>query len=52
MSRDSAETPGRIRVVIETTVMLSFISFWRAAAGAPNDPGSSAFYAVASPKRR
>src|SRR5258707_7043920 len=32
------------RVVIATTVMLSFISFWRAAAIVLNDLGSSAYY--------
>ncbi len=38
--------PSRpIRVVIATTAMLSFISFWRAAAIVLNDLGSSAFYA-------
>src|SRR6266403_2722983 len=38
--------PGRpIRVVVATTAMLSFISFWRAAAIVLNDLGSSAFYA-------
>jgi amino acid transporter len=41
-------TPGtgqtRVRVVVATTVMLSFISFWRAAAIVLNDLGSSAFY--------
>jgi amino acid transporter len=36
--------PGRTRVVVATTVMLSFISFWRAAAIVLNDLGSSAFY--------
>ena len=34
----------RVRVVIATSVMLSFISFWRAAAIVLNDLGSSAFY--------
>src|SRR5512140_3049445 len=33
------------RVVVATTVMLSFISFWRAAAIVLADLGSSAFYA-------
>ena len=33
------------KVVIVTSVMLSFISFWRAAAIVLNDLGSSAFYA-------
>jgi amino acid transporter len=45
MNRDVTNTPGRIRVVVATTVMLSFISFWRAAAIVLNDLGSSAFYA-------
>jgi amino acid transporter len=35
------------RVVLATTAMLSFISFWRAAAVVLNDLGSSAFYAGA-----
>ena len=39
MSRD-----GRVRVVVATTVLLSFISFWRAAAIVLNDLGSTAFY--------
>ncbi|MBI4447109.1 MAG: APC family permease [Acidobacteria bacterium] len=34
----------RPRVVVATTAMLSFISFWRAAAIVLNDLGSSAFY--------
>src|SRR5258705_5125309 len=41
------ETPkpiNRVRVVVATSVMLSFISFWRAAAIVLNDLGSSAFY--------
>jgi amino acid transporter len=39
-------SPGRrIQVVVATSVMLSFISFWRAAAIVLNDLGSSAFYA-------
>src|SRR4030095_13576322 len=33
------------RVVVATSAMLSFISFWRAAAVVLNDLGSSAFYA-------
>jgi amino acid transporter len=36
---------NRVRVVVATTVMLSFISFWRAAAIVLSDLGSSAFYA-------
>jgi amino acid transporter len=35
---------GRVRVVVATTVLLSFISFWRAAAIVLNDLGSTAFY--------
>jgi len=35
------------KVLIATTAMLSFISFWRAAAVVLNDMGSSAFYAGA-----
>ena len=39
--------PALPKVVIATTAMLSFISFWRAAAVVLNDMGSSAFYAGA-----
>jgi amino acid transporter len=39
LSRD-----GRVRVVVATTVLLSFISFWRAAAIVLADLGSTAFY--------
>jgi amino acid transporter len=35
----------RVQVVVATTVFLSFISFWRAAAIVLSDLGSSAFYA-------
>jgi amino acid transporter len=35
---------GRVRVVVATTVLLTFISFWRAAAIVLNDMGSTAFY--------
>src|SRR5713101_3558902 len=35
---------GRVRVVVATTVLLSFITFWRAAAIVLNDMGSTAFY--------
>src|SRR5579863_1512086 len=45
------KTPGAARpvarVLVATTAMLSFISFWRAAAIVLNDMGSSAFYAGA-----
>src|SRR5437762_11830994 len=36
---------NRVRLVVASSVMLSFISFWRAAAIVLNDLGSSAFYA-------
>ncbi|MGC1782888.1 MAG: APC family permease [Acidobacteriaceae bacterium] len=42
----SAPSPNRVRVVVASTVMLTFISFWSAAAVVLNDLGSSAFYAV------
>src|SRR5206468_12527866 len=35
---------GRVKVVVATTVLLSFITFWRAAAIVLNDMGSTAFY--------
>ena len=37
---------NRVRIVVATTVMLTFISYWRAAAVVLNDLGSSAFYAA------
>jgi amino acid transporter len=37
--------PRTQRVLVATTAMLAFISFWRAAAVVLNDMGSSAFYA-------
>lgn len=37
---------NRVRIVVATSVMLTFISFWRAAAIVLNDLGSSAFYAA------
>jgi amino acid transporter len=42
-----AVTPlsNRVRIVVATSVMLTFISYWRAAAIVLNDLGSSAFYA-------
>jgi amino acid transporter len=43
----ATQKSGLPRVVIATTAMLSFISFWRAAAIVLNDLGSSAFYAGA-----
>jgi len=36
---------NRVRIVVATSVMLTFISYWRAAAVILNDLGSSAFYA-------
>src|SRR6059058_2366453 len=36
---------NRVRIVVATSVLLGFISFWRAAAIVLNDLGSSAFYA-------
>lgn len=46
MSSTSTSTAmdGRVRVVVATTVLLSFISFWRAAAIVLSDLGSTAFY--------
>src|SRR2546429_543599 len=35
---------GRAQVIVATSVMLSFMSFWRAAAIVLNDLGSSAYY--------
>ena len=52
MTRNSSENrpplkgPGGLpRVLVATTAMLTFISFWDAAAVVLNDLGSSAFYA-------
>jgi amino acid transporter len=41
----TGERPQTTRVVVATTVALSFISFWRAAAIVLSDLGSSMFYA-------
>lgn len=38
------QRPGAVKVVVATTVMLSFISFWRAAAIVLSDLASSAYY--------
>src|SRR5438876_6619732 len=38
------QRPAAIKVVVATTVMLSFISFWRAAAIVLSDLASSAYY--------
>jgi amino acid transporter/nucleotide-binding universal stress UspA family protein len=40
----SAQRPAAVKVVVATTVMLSFISFWRAAAIVLSDLASSAYY--------
>ena len=40
----NAPSDGRVKVVVATTVLLSFISFWRAAAIVLSDLGSTAFY--------
>jgi len=41
---ESHPANGRVKVVIATTVLLSFISFWRAAAIVLADLGSTAYY--------
>src|SRR5471030_3158520 len=49
MSEGSGIIPAqsnRVRIVVATSVMLTFISYWRAAAIVLNDLGSSAFYAA------
>jgi amino acid transporter len=40
-----APPPNRVRLIVASSVMLTFISFWRAAAIVLNDMASSAFYA-------
>jgi amino acid transporter len=45
--KHTAVVNGAQRVLIASTAMLAFISFWRAAAVVLNDMGSSAFYAGA-----
>ncbi len=47
LSSQQRRTSGAPRVLVATTAMLAFISFWRAAAIVLNDMGSSAFYAGA-----
>ena len=45
-SRTTVAPPNdRVRLIVASSVMLTFISFWRAAAIVLNDLGSSAFYA-------
>ena len=46
LSQPLTKPAPRARIVVATTVLLSFISFWRAAAIVLNDLGSSAFYAA------
>src|SRR5579871_2529288 len=46
-AREELQKPALPRVLIATTAMLAFVSFWRAAAIVLNDMGSSAFYAGA-----
>lgn len=46
-NNNSAVLNGAQRVLVASTAMLAFISFWRAAAVVLNDMGSSAFYAGA-----
>jgi amino acid transporter len=41
----NAPQSTRVKLVVASSVMLTFISFWRAAAVVLNDLGSSAFYA-------
>jgi len=41
----TAPQSNRVKLVVASSVMLTFISFWRAAAIVLNDLGSSAFYA-------
>src|SRR5579872_5533129 len=44
-NQTASSTSGTARVVVATTVALSFISFWRGAAIVLSDLASSAFYA-------
>ena len=46
-STPNVKSTGAQRVLVATTAMLAFISFWQAAAVVLNDMGSSAFYAGA-----
>jgi amino acid transporter len=47
VNKPAAVLNGAQRVLVASTAMLAFISFWRAAAVVLNDMGSSAFYAGA-----
>jgi amino acid transporter len=44
-SQPAGSLSHRVRIVVATSVMLTFISYWRAAAIVLNDLASSAFYA-------
>ena len=44
LSRTSEQRAAAVKVVVASTVMLSFISFWRAAAIVLSDLASSAYY--------
>src|SRR5499433_2899780 len=44
-TQPAGPSSDRLRIVVATSVMLTFISYWRAAAIILNDLGSSAFYA-------
>ena len=44
-TRTTVAPNDRVRLIVASSVMLTFISFWRAAAVVLNDLGSSAFYA-------
>ncbi len=46
-NKPAAVLNGAQKVLVASTAMLAFISFWRAAAVVLNDMGSSAFYAGA-----
>src|SRR5882672_7147635 len=43
-SHGDLSRPNKTRVVVATTILLSFISFWRAAAIVLSDLASSAYY--------
>lgn len=45
ISQPPVPSSNRVRIVVATSVMLTFISYWRAAAIVLNDLASSAFYA-------
>jgi amino acid transporter len=47
LGNDQALKSSAVRVLVASTAMLAFISFWRVAAIVLNDMGSSAFYAGA-----